>query len=121
VSLDGAPFALILYSLRRWRDVAVSVSQTDGTALRFAIFGRYRLEKQAFGRRASCEIVSVVEKPNSARTNTYIRIFLTMAGILLVISKQAPGRYIHAVVSTHLKQPSTGHLDIMMPDSNDQQ
>jgi hypothetical protein len=85
VSLDGAPFTLIFHSLRRWRDIAASVRQTYGTALRFAIFGRYGLEKQAFGRGATGEIVSVVEKP--ARTDTYIRIFLTIAGMLLVMSK----------------------------------
>jgi hypothetical protein len=117
VGLDGAAFALIFHSLRRWRDIAVSISQTYGTALGFAIFGRYGLEKQAFGRSASCKIVSVVEKSNSARTNTYIRIFLTMAGMLLVISKQTPGRYIHAVVSTYLKQPSTGHHDARLKRS----
>jgi hypothetical protein len=86
--LDGAAFALIFHSLSRGCDLATSVRQTYRTALvGFAIFGRYGLEKQAFGRSASCEIVSMVAKPNSARTNTYIRIFLTMAGMLLVISK----------------------------------
>jgi hypothetical protein len=98
MSLDRAPFALIFHSLRRWRDIAASVRQTYGTALGFAIFGRYGLEKQAFGCGASGEIVSVILKP--AHIDTYIRIFLTIAGMLLVMSKQTSGRYKHTRQTT---------------------
>lgn len=84
MNLDGAAFAFVLNLLRRGHNLVVSVLQTYGTAIWSSIFGRDRLEEQAFGCRASCKTVSAAAKPCPARTNTYIKIFLTIPGMMQI-------------------------------------
>jgi len=85
VRLEGAASTLIFHVLYWRRDLATSVRQTDGTAIGLAIFGRYRLDKESFGRSASCKMVSLIVELYSPFADTYIRIFLTIGGILVPV------------------------------------
>jgi hypothetical protein len=81
--LNRAASAFVFHILCKCRDLATSVRKTYGTAIRLPVFGRDRLEEQAFGCGASCKMVSLIVGLCSTCADTYIRIFRTIGGILV--------------------------------------